>query len=199
MKRFIIYTLIFVMIGSSATVLLADQQKRNVKQHWGKCTSIDADGVLSAEAYIDVNIEYPGERGIRNAIDAFFNGYGIEYEAYAKVLGDARDIDDYEGEYECYAWVPNDEDHEPRETWAGYVKRKVKAEDSISLAENDEEWAAADKARYGSWADIQADTDLSQCTAWGDINGASPEKNWQEWIKVDPISINFQFVLFIVA
>ncbi len=33
MKRFIIYTLIFVMIGSSATVLLADQQKRNVKQH----------------------------------------------------------------------------------------------------------------------------------------------------------------------
>ena len=60
MKRFIIYTLIFVMIGSSATVLLADQQKRNVKQHWGKCTSIDADGVLSAEAYIDVNIEYPG-------------------------------------------------------------------------------------------------------------------------------------------
>ncbi len=135
-----------------------------------------------------MNIEYPGERGIRNAIDAFFNGYGIEYEAYAKVLGDARDIDDYEGEYECYAWVPNDEDHEPRETWAGYVKRKVKAEDSISLAENDEEWAAADKARYGSWADIQADTDLSQCTAWGDINGASPEKNWQEWIKVDPIN-----------
>ena len=84
--------------------------------------------------------------------------------------------------------MPNDEDHEPRETWAGYVKRKVKAEDSISLAENDEEWAAADKARYGSWADIQADTDLSQCTAWGDINGASPEKNWQEWIKVDPIN-----------
>lgn len=155
----------------------------------GKCSATDVDGPLSTESYVDVDIDYPGEPSIDNKIDAWWNGYSVEYEAYAKVYGEAPN-GDYEGEYECYAWVPNDEDHITLEEWDGKVDEDVMAEDSISLTKDDEEWSDADKERYGSWDTIQADTDLSSCTAWGDVDGSSPAKSWREWVKTESIGFS---------
>lgn len=61
MKRFMIFTLIFVMLGGAMIVIWADTRKRNVDKDYGTCSSTDSDGPLSAEASITVDIDYPGE------------------------------------------------------------------------------------------------------------------------------------------
>ncbi len=89
MKRFVIYTLIFAILGCAITVLWADIRTRNVNQYYGKCLSAEADGPVYAEAYITSDVDYPGEGdGIvdkaKSRMEALLEGYGIEYEAWAR-------------------------------------------------------------------------------------------------------------------
>ncbi len=195
MKRFVI-TLFFVMLGCAITIkLLADERTRNVNQYYGRCASTETDGPLSAEAYITSDVDYPGEGNgfidtLKSRLETLIEGYGIEYEAYAKFEGEAPN-DDYEGTYEAYAGVPGDldGDYEPRTDWKNKVKEDVKSKYKNNLHNNPNRWSDAEKGRYGNWNAIQADTDLSACSAWAKVDGSSPEKNWDEWVKTESFSL----------
>lgn len=191
MKRFMIYALIFVVLGCAITVLWADVRTRNVNQYYGKCLSAESDGPVYAEAYITSDVDYPGEGdGIvdkaKSSVEALLEGYGVEYEAWARYEGDAPN-DDYEGTYEAYAGAPGDltGDYDPRQDWDGGIDDEVRTTgEKTKLHNNPNKWSDAEKERYGtldgnnewvgSWDAIQAETDLSACSAWADIEGSSP-------------------------
>ncbi|MCE2399858.1 hypothetical protein J4G08_03115 [Candidatus Poribacteria bacterium] len=180
MKRFVIFTLIFVMLGCAIIVPWADVRTRNVNQYYGKCLSAESDGPVYAEAYITSDVDYPGEGdGIvdkaKSMLETLLEGYGIEYEAWARYEGDAPN-DDYEGTYEAYAGVPGDltGDYQGRTDWDEEVDDDVESTRKTKLHNNPNKWSDAEKERYGSWDAIQADTDLSGCSAWADIDGSSP-------------------------
>lgn len=191
MKRFMIYTLIFVVLGCAITVIWADVRTRNVDQYYGKCLSAESDGPVYAEAYITTDVDYPGEgEGIvdkaKSRLEVLLEGYGVEYEAWARYEGDAPN-DDYEGTYEAYAGAPGDltGDYEPRQDWDGELDDEVRTTgEKTNLNNNPNKWPDAHKERYGTldennelvanWETIQANTDLSACTAWADIDGSSP-------------------------
>ena len=61
MKRLMLFILILVLLDSAATVFWADIRTRNVNQYYGKCTSIDTNGPLSANAYVISDVDYPEE------------------------------------------------------------------------------------------------------------------------------------------
>jgi hypothetical protein len=73
MKRFMIYTLIFAILGCSTISLFAynDKAKKTVNKYWAGCVAEDSDGPLSTNANIEANIEYPGESGIGNTVQNF--------------------------------------------------------------------------------------------------------------------------------
>lgn len=175
MKRFMIFTLMFIMLVCVITMPWADTRTRNVNKNYGSCSSSDSDGPLSANGSITVDVDYPGEgKGFvdktKSWIEKTLFGYGIAYEATASVSGKAPN-DDYEGEYGCYAWVPNDEDPLPRDEWRKKVNENVKAKDRTKL----------DKDH--NWDGVHANNELSKCTGWGDVDGSSPEKG--EWVVVE--------------
>ena len=179
MKRFTVYTLIFVILSSIFTVLWAEELSKFVNKWYGQVTATDSDGPLSVEAYIEVDIDYPGEGnniidGFKSWVETTLFGYRIVYEAYAKVKGRAQN-DDYEGTWEAYAGVPGDPDgdNEPRQDWDGSVDEDVKSKESTPLDEENTDWDEVDAA-----------DELSGCTAWGGIDGASPEKDEWKWKRV---------------
>ncbi len=203
MKRFVIYTLLFVMLGCAITIgLLADERTRNVNQYYGRCASTETDGPLSAEAYITSDVDYPGEGNgfvdtLKSRLETLIEGYGIEYEAYAKFEGEAPN-DEYTGTWEAYAGVPGDDDgdYEPRQNWKNKVKEDVKSKYKNNLHNNPNRWSDAEKGRYGNWNAIQADTDLSACSAWGYIDGSSPEIPG-EWVVVEePSEVSGSEILY---
>ena len=178
MKRFTIYTLIFAIFSCTVISLFAynDKAKKTVNKYWAGCIAEDADGPLSANANIEADIDYPGEPGIGNALEAFFRGHGVEYHASASISGEAPN-DDYEGEYDLYASVCFDDDAKD-DTWRKKVNEKVKADDFVKLDKDLTSW------------DIMRANDELYPWAWGDIDGSSPEKNWGEWIKTERIDFS---------
>ncbi|MDE0635864.1 MAG: hypothetical protein OXI43_08470 [Candidatus Poribacteria bacterium] len=173
MKRFTIYTLIFAIFSCTVISLFAynDKAKKTVNKYWAGCIAEDADGPLSANANIEVNIEYPGERGIGNAIQNFFRGHGVEYYASASVSGRAPN-DDYEGAYDLYASVCFDDDAKSN-TWRRKVDEDVAADDFVKLDED-----------LTNWDTIRAINELYPW-AYGDISGSSPAKNFQKWVNLN--------------
>ncbi len=155
--------------------------KLTLNQYYGKCLSVESDGPVYAEAYITSDVDYPGEGdGIvdiaKSSLEALLEGYGIEYEAWARYEGDAPN-DEYEGTYEAYAGAPGDldGDYEPRKDWDEEIDDEVRSTgEKTNLHNNPDRWSDAEKERYGNWNAIQAETDLSACTAWADIDGSSP-------------------------
>ena len=167
MKRLMIYTLTLTVLSCTAMNLFAynDKAKKTVSKNWAGCLAEDADGPLSAEAKIEVNIEYPREPGTRNGIQNFFRGYGIEYHAYAIVKGEAPN-DGYEGEYDLYASVCFGEDSK-NDTWDNKVDKDVEANDFIRLSEDLTDW---DSIRTNDelypWADADVDGSSPEIVAW---------------------------------
>ncbi len=184
MKQFTICTLIIVMLSGNTIPLFAynDKAKKSVNKTWAKCLAEDSDGPLFAEAHIEVDIDYPdeGENWVEKAkhrLTALVRGgYGIKYEAYARVKGEAPN-DDYEGEYDLYASVCFDDDSK-NGTWDGKVDEKAKADDFVFLDEELTNWEA-----------LRANNELF-IYAWGNVNGASPAKNWREWVKTESFSLS---------
>lgn len=179
MKRFMVYTLIFVMLSSAFTILWAEELSKNASKWYGKVTATDSDGPLSVESYIEVDIDYPGEGRnrldkLKSRIETTLFGYRIVYDAYTKVKGNAPN-DDYEGDWNAFAGVEGDldGDYEPIQTWDGKVDEDVKSKESTPLDENDT-----------NWDEVDAEDELSLCTSWGGIEGASPEKDVWGWRRV---------------
>lgn len=187
MKKFMVYTLIFVMMTSTMTLIWADKRTRNVNKDWGSCASTESDGPLSADGSITVDVDAPGEgKNIidkaKSRVETILKGYGIQYEASASVSGNAPN-DDYEGESEVYAWVPNDEDHKPRKRWQTKVSRSASVSDRQKLPKDH------------NWGDVDANKELSSCTAWGDVDGSSPEKG--KWVVVEgPSEVSGSQILY---
>ncbi|RKU25484.1 hypothetical protein C6497_15515 [Candidatus Poribacteria bacterium] len=182
MKRLIVICLSFVMLGCVLTLIWADVRSRNVSKEYAKHISSELDGPVYAEAYIVSDLDYPGEDF---GIEGRFLGTGLDYEAWARFEGDKLN-DDYEGTYAAYAGVPGDPtgDYQSRTDWDEAVDDEVESTGRYHLPKNPEEWSDSDKERYGNWNDIQAETDLSLCSAWADINGASPARPGR-WVRVD--------------
>lgn len=175
MKRFLIFMIVLIMLGGTMTAIWADIRTRNVNKKWGSCSSSESDGPLSADGSITVDVDAPGEGEnlidqVKSRIETILKGYGIQYEASASVSGTAPN-DGYEGTSEVYAWVPNDEDHKQSERWQGTVARSASVSDRQTLPKNH------------NWGDVHANNELSSCTAWGDVDGSSPEKG--EWVLVE--------------
>ena len=175
MKHFLIFTLLCVMLGGALTATWADTRTKNVNKNWGTCTSTDKDGPLSADASITVDVDYPGEGKnlidkAKSKVETILKGYAIQYEASASVFGTAPN-DDYKGESELWAEVPEDSDHKPRKEWRVEVKDKAKAKYRHKLPKDH------------NWGDVHANNELSRCNSFGDVNGSSPEKG--EWVVVE--------------
>lgn len=178
MKRFVIWTLILAILSFTTISLFAynDKAKKTVNKYWAGCVAEDTDGPMSANANIEANIEYPEEPGIRNTVQNFFRGYGVEYYASASVSGNAPN-DDYEGEYDLYASVCFDDDAKG-DTWDGEVDERVKADDFVNLDED-----------LTNWDLIRA---IDELYPWADadVDGSSPEKSWREWVKTEGIGFS---------
>lgn len=176
MKRFLIFMMVFIMLGGAMTAIWADQRTRNVNKDWGTCSSTESDDPLSADGSITVDVDAPGEGKnlidkAKSRVETILKGYGIQYEGSSSVSGTAPN-DDYEGESEVYAWVPNDEDHKPRKRWQTEVSRSASVSDRQKLPKDH------------NWGDVDANDELSSCTAWGDVDGSSPEIPG-EWVLVE--------------
>lgn len=190
MKRFVIFIVICVMLGCVFTLLRADVRKRNVdKLDFAKIISADSDGALYAEAHIISDVDWPGEGNgfldkAKSRLETLISGYGLEYEAWARYEGEALN-DDYEGTYEAYAGVPGDidGDYHQRTDWRDEVDDEVESTGRYKLHNNPKKWSDAEKEKYGNWEDIRAQTDLSLCTAWADIDGGSPAIPGK-WVQV---------------
>lgn len=76
MKRILSYILLLALLSTSLWAYNNGGVKSNVNPKGGRYTAKDSDGSLKTEAYIDVDVDYPGE---------WRWPLGIKYEAYAKV------------------------------------------------------------------------------------------------------------------
>ncbi len=181
MKRIVVFALIFVMLGYALILIRADVRSINDENFdFAKYISSESDGPVYAEAHIISDVDWPGEGDgnldkLKSKLETLILGYGLEYEAWARYEGDAPN-DDYEGTYEAYAGVPGDltGDYHPRTDWDEGVDDEVKSTDRYNLHNNPDKWSDSEKERYGNWDDIRAETDLSLCSAWADIDGGSP-------------------------
>lgn len=83
MKRIYAYILLLVLLGGTSIWAYNRGGRRpNVKDKWGRVTATDSEGTLETEAWIDVDVDYPGESWLNDQIP---RRYGIDYESSAKV------------------------------------------------------------------------------------------------------------------
>lgn len=62
MKRIYAYILLLVLLGGTSIWAYNRGGRRpNVKDKWGRVTATDSEGTLETEAWIDVDVDYPGE------------------------------------------------------------------------------------------------------------------------------------------
>ncbi len=169
MKKSFRNTLVVLLIALfSGTCLWAYNNilnnRENVKAKWGKRTSEDSDGSVRAKAYIDVDVDYPGEEWWIDLLKR----YRITYEAKSEVrasFGWGR-----EGHYSLSSAVPGSTRYKSK-TWSWHLKDDLKAEkfdkrsDGNSLLDMDED-------------DIRSE--LDRCIATGRVNQDSNPSSGSE-------------------
>ena len=163
MKRMFSVVVIISMIGGTSLWAVIrgpvkgrtynrDLQKRSGNSDWARCVGIDSDGPVSAGASIEVDVDKPWENLLKKPHKP--QRWGVDYSASSAVSGTG-----YGGTYSLYADVPGgkpDGDSKSGDT---------NGETYDSVSDGDFDW----------WESVDAEEELSNCTAWGKISGASYE------------------------
>ncbi len=160
MKRIVVYVLLIAVIGGTSIWARnrdADHRE-NVKPKWGRITSEDSEGTLETTVWVDVDVDYPGER--------YTFRYGVDYEAYAKVHADWGFT--HEGDYSLNAKAADTSPRRARRSWSIRASRSIR--DKFS---NKYSGSSADALRNWDESDIR--TELATCSgsAWIDQDDLS--------------------------
>lgn len=160
MKRIFSVVVIIALIGGTSlwAVIRGEEkgrhynrvlQKRSGHAKWARCLGIDSDGPVSAGASIEVDVDRPWELPKPQR-------YGVDYSAYSSVSGTG-----YGGTYSLYADVPGGKDDG----------------DSKGGDADGETYDSASDSDFDWWASVNAENELSSCTAWSQISGASADSS----------------------
>lgn len=158
MKRILSYALLIGMLGGTS-IWAYNRDKNNEdsfskSEKFGTRRSEDSEGTLETKAYVEIDVDYPGER-------RYVRKYGVEIVAYAKVHADWGFH--HEGEYSIDVMA----EETPRRT--NTKKWSIRASKSLTDTYFDRRYGA-DAEKLKSWNADNVRQQFSRGRARGSID-----------------------------